>query len=78
MPRKARVGREPFGAGGVADNDRGRRWPAAALGQQLRAVSLDQCLDLGEQRCFLAVDLADPLEDRSGDPELRAVRQPPS
>jgi hypothetical protein len=59
----------------VADDDRGRHWPAAALGQQLRAVSFDQRLDLGEQRCFLAVDLADPLEDRSGNPDLWAARQ---
>jgi hypothetical protein len=43
------------------------------LGEQLWAVSLDQCFELGEQLTLLAVDLADPFEDRFGDPELRAA-----
>jgi hypothetical protein len=42
------------------------------LGQQRWAVSLDQHLDLAEQLPFLAIDVTDPLEDRSGDPDLRA------
>jgi hypothetical protein len=74
VPGEARVGREPLGAGGVADDDRGGDRSAAALGQQLRAVSFDQRLDLGEQRRLLAVDLADPLQDRFRDAKLRAVR----
>jgi hypothetical protein len=32
---EAGVGWEAFGAGGVADDDRGGHWPAAVLGEQL-------------------------------------------
>jgi len=73
---EARVGREPLGAGGVADDDRGGDRAAAMLGEQLRAVSLDQRLELGEQLAFLVVDLADPLEDHAGDPDLWAAGKP--
>jgi hypothetical protein len=53
VPREARVGREPFGDGGVADDDRSGDRSAAALVEQLRAVSLDQHLELGEERLLL-------------------------
>jgi hypothetical protein len=48
VPREARVGREAFGAGGVTDDDRSGHRSAAMLGQQRRAVRLDQALELGE------------------------------
>ncbi len=50
--------------------------PQPRLGQQLGEVSLDQHCEIGEELAFLAADLADPGEDRSGDAELRAARQP--
>ena len=77
VPREARVGREPFGAGGVADDDRGGDRSAAALVEQLRAVSLDQRLELGEERLLLLADLADPLQGRLRDAKLRAAGQLP-
>jgi hypothetical protein len=77
VAREARVGREALGAGGVADDDRGGDRAAAALGEQLRAVSLDQRLELGEQRLLLLADLADPLEGRLRDAKLRAAGQLP-
>src|SRR5580704_14467747 len=62
-------------AGSVADDDRRGDWPASVLGEQLRAVSFDQRFEFCEELAFLAVDLADPLEDRAGDPELRAAAE---
>ena len=42
LQREARVGLEPFGAGGAADQDRGDERAAAGLGEQLRTVRFDQ------------------------------------
>ena len=44
------VGREPLGAGGVADDDRGGHGSAAGLGDELGSVRVDQAGELGEQR----------------------------
>ena len=55
VPGEARFGAEPLGAGGVADDDRGGDGPAAALVEQLRAVRLDQRLELGEQLLLFSV-----------------------
>jgi len=77
VPREASVGREPLGAGGVADDDRGGDRAAASFGEQLRAVSFDQRLELGEQRLLFSADLADPLEDRLRDAKLRTAGQLP-
>lgn len=42
---------------------------AAALGEQLWAVSVDQCRELAVEFSLFAVDLVDPFEDRASDPD---------
>ena len=70
-----RVGRETLGTGGVADDDRGGDRRTAVLGQQYRAASLDQRLDLGAQLAFLDGDLSNPFEDQFRDANLWAAWQ---
>jgi hypothetical protein len=45
---------EALGAGGAADQDGGGQRPAAGLGEQLRAVRLDQREQLALERVGLA------------------------
>ena len=71
---EARVGREPLGAGGVADDDRGGDRPAAVLAKQRRAVSVDQCFELYAQLALRERDLTDSLEDQLRDADLCAAR----
>ena len=58
LQREARVGAEPLGAGGVADQDRRGQRAAAVLGEQLRAVRRDELEQLALERVDLAVQAA--------------------
>ena len=60
----------------MADDDRGGHGPAASVGEQLRAVRLDERGELGEELAFPAGDVADPSQQRFGDRQLRGVWQP--
>jgi hypothetical protein len=65
---EAGVGREPFGAGGAADDDRGGDGAAGVFGEQLGALSFGQRFELDEQLAFLTVDLrpSDPKQINDG------------
>jgi hypothetical protein len=53
-PCEVRVGREPLGTGGLADQDRGGDGAAAKLGEQLGSVAGDQGVQLALELAGLA------------------------
>jgi hypothetical protein len=66
---------ELLAAGGVADRDRRDQRAAALLGQQPRAVSLDELCRLCLELADLSVQAADLGDLLAGDPGSRAGRQ---
>jgi hypothetical protein len=72
---EARVGPEPFVAGGVADQDGGGHRPAALLGQQLGAVRADQFGQVGRELIDLRVESAQLRDVLARDPHARAGGQ---
>jgi hypothetical protein len=58
-PREVRVGGEPLGAGGLADQDRGGDRAAAELGEQLRTIGSNEGVQLALELARLTGELAD-------------------
>jgi hypothetical protein len=74
---EARVFAELLDAGGVADQDRGGQRAAAELGQQLRAVCLDELEQLRLELIRLAVEAAQLRDLLTSDPDPSTDRQLP-
>lgn len=71
-----RVAFEASGAGGAADQDGGGQRAAAGLGEQLRAVGLDQDAQLMLERVDLPCERSDARELLARDAHTRTDGQP--